>query len=319
MEKKNLCCTPLGKMESYRNSKRSRRADEQTGSRPDKSSKRFAPKVGRPPAASGLPMRRAGMTSAPNQDLTGRVAIVTGASRGMGRAAAIALAQRGANVLGTARDDDLLETLSRTSGITPLPLSLSQPGACDVIAESAHALGPATILVHAAGRGGYLDRPIFDQGLDDWRETMAVNLDSAFELSRLVARDIRHAGWGRIVLISSTAGEVGAPSMAPYCASKHGVIGLMRSVAQDIAPFGGTCNAVLPSWVRTDMAERDAESEAERRGMSARDVWAEREAANPAGRIVSVQEITDVISFLAGPASSGVNGQAITVSLGSLW
>ncbi len=259
------------------------------------------------------------MTPAPTQDLAGHVAIVTGASRGMGRAAAIALAERGAKVLATARDGELLEGLAGEADVTPLALSLGEPGGCAKIAEAATALGQATILVHAAGRGGYLDKPIFDQGFAEWRETMAVNLDSAFELSQLVARNIRDIGWGRIVLISSTAGELGAPSMAPYCASKHGVIGLMRSVAQDIAPFGGTCNAVLPSWVRTEMAERDAELEASRRGMTAEAVWAEREAANPAGRIVSMTEITDVISFLATSASGGINGQAITVSLGSIW
>lgn len=259
------------------------------------------------------------MTGSVAHDLKGQVAIVTGASRGMGRAAAIALAERGAKVLAVARDRDSLAALSSMPGMTVLPRSLTESGACAEIARAVGNLGPATILVHAAGRGGYLDKPIFDQDIDGWRETMAVNLDSAFELSQLVARDIREVNWGRIVLISSTAGEIGAPSMAPYCASKHGLIGLMRSVAQDIAPFGGTCNAVLPSWVRTDMAERDAELEAGRRNMTAEAVWAEREAANPARRLVSLEEVTAVISFLAGPASSSLNGQAITVSLGSVW
>jgi NAD(P)-dependent dehydrogenase (short-subunit alcohol dehydrogenase family) len=122
-----------------------------------------------------------------------------------------------------------------------------------------------------------------------------------------------------MVMISSTAGEIGAPAMAPYCASKHGLIGLMRSVALDLAPHGGTCNAVLPSWVRTEMAERDAEAEAGRRGVSVEAVWAERDAANPRGKIVSLDEVTETIAFLASPAGSGINGQAITVSAGSLW
>jgi NAD(P)-dependent dehydrogenase (short-subunit alcohol dehydrogenase family) len=120
-------------------------------------------------------------------------------------------------------------------------------------------------------------------------------------------------------MISSTAGEVGAPAMSAYCASKHGVIGLMRSLAHDIAPHGGTCNAVLPSWVRTEMAEQDALKEAAQRGLSADAVWAERAQQNPAGRILDVQEVANVVSFLASAAASGVNGQAITVSIGSAW
>lgn len=251
--------------------------------------------------------------------LDGRVAIVTGASRGIGRAAAMELARLGATVLGVARDEAQLGELTREKGIRTLALSLSEPGAVDRAVDAARDTGPVSILVHAAGRGGYLDRPIFEQSVEGWRETFAVNLDAAFELSRLVARDIRDESWGRIVMISSTAGEIGAPAMAPYCASKHALIGLVRSVAQDIAPCGGTCNAVLPSWVRTEMAERDAAQEAGRRSMDVEAVWAERAAANPSGRLVTVEEVAATVAFLAGPAASGINGQAITVSAGSLW
>ena len=107
--------------------------------------------------------------------------------------------------------------------------------------------------------------------------------------------------------------------MGPYCASKHGVIGLMRSVAQDLALHGGTCNAILPGWVRTEMAERDAEREAAERGMNVEEVWAERAADNPAGRIVTPEEIADVTAYLCSDASAAVNAEAITVSLGAPW
>ncbi len=254
-----------------------------------------------------------------DMSLAGRVALVTGASSGMGRAAAVELARRGAKVLGVARDAKRLAELAEEAGVETLALSLGEPGACAKAVEAARAHGPVTILVHAAGRGGSLDKPIFDQPLGEWRETMAVNLDAAFELSQLVARDIRDQGWGRVVLIGSTAGEIGAPSMAPYCASKHGLNGLMRSLAHDLAPHGGTCNAVLPSWVRTMMAERDAEKQARRRSISVEEVWAERAAENPRGRLVTLEEVTAVVAFLASPASSGLNGQAITISGGAIW
>jgi NAD(P)-dependent dehydrogenase (short-subunit alcohol dehydrogenase family) len=120
-------------------------------------------------------------------------------------------------------------------------------------------------------------------------------------------------------MVSSTAGQVGAPAMAPYCASKHGVIGLMRSVAHDVAPHGITCNAVLPGWVRTEMAELDAEQEAGQRGVDVDAVWAERAAASPAGRVLLPEEVAEVVAYLCSPASAAVNGEAITVSLGSPW
>ena len=223
-------------------------------------------------------------------------------------------------VLAVARNPEKLAELARTTpGIHPLAISIETPEACKVVAAAARGLGQATILVNSAGLGGYLDKPIFEHTSEAWRATMAVNLDAPFELSRHVAADIRQHGFGRIVMISSTAGEIGAPSMSAYCASKHGVNGLMRSIAHDIAPFGGTCNAVLPSWVRTVMTEHDTEQEARRRSMTVEAVWAERAAANPAGRIVTPEEVAATVQFLCSKASSGINGQAITVSIGSVW
>jgi NAD(P)-dependent dehydrogenase (short-subunit alcohol dehydrogenase family) len=249
-----------------------------------------------------------------------RVAIVTGASSGIGRASAIALAGDGATVLAVARGAEKLETLAReVAGIVPLAQSIETAEGCAAVVETARRLGPPLILVNNAGLGGHLDKPIFEHRLDDWRTMMAVNLDAPFELMRLVSHDIRNAGFGRIVTISSTAGEVGAPSMSAYCASKHGVIGLTRAVAHDIAPYGATANAVLPSWVRTEMAERDAEREARERRMTVAAVWQEREKANPAGRIVTVEEVASLVSYLASARSSGINGQAITISIGAIW
>jgi NAD(P)-dependent dehydrogenase (short-subunit alcohol dehydrogenase family) len=249
-----------------------------------------------------------------------RVALVTGASRGIGRASTLRLARAGHRVLAVARSAELLEELAAEPGIEPLRASINTPEGCREVIEQAHArVGPVTILVNNAGRGGWHDRPIWEQDREGWRASMAVNLDAPFELTRGFVGDMIAAGWGRVVMISSTAGRLGAPSMSPYCASKHGVIGLMRSVAQDVAPHGVTCNAILPGWVRTEMAERDAEQEAERRGLSAEEVWAERAAANPAGRIATSEEIAEVVAYLTSDAAAAVNGEAVTVALGSPW
>ena len=110
---------------------------------------------------------------------------------------------------------------------------------------------------------------------------MDVNLDGPFHLTRLAARDMIEQRWGRIVMVSSTAGEVGAAATSAYCAAKHGLLGLMRAVAQDVAPFNVTCNAVCPGWVRTQMAEAHTEHEAKERGMTVEEIWAERAAEYP--------------------------------------
>jgi NAD(P)-dependent dehydrogenase (short-subunit alcohol dehydrogenase family) len=258
-------------------------------------------------------------TAGASSSLAGRVALVTGASNGIGWATAALLAERGARVLATARDADRLAVLERETGVTGFAVSLETAAGCVQAIDAARRLGPIAVLVNCAGRAGYLDRPIWEQTSEDWRATMAVNLDAPFELTRAAAHDMRALGWGRIVMVSSTAGQVGAPAMSAYCASKHGLIGLMRSVAQDVAKVGATCNAVLPGWVRTEMAERDAEQEAARRGTTAAAIWAERAAGYPTGRVLETAEIARVIAFLAGEEASGINGEAITVSHGSLW
>jgi NAD(P)-dependent dehydrogenase (short-subunit alcohol dehydrogenase family) len=124
--------------------------------------------------------------------------------------------------------------------------------------------------------------------------------------------------WGRIVVVSSTAGLAAeSPSDSAYTAGKHGVVGLVRAAALDLAPHGTTCNAVCPGWVRTEMAEASARAEAERRQISSDDVWAERAAGYAAGRVVEVDEITATILFLASPQASGISGEAIRVALGN--
>ena len=148
---------------------------------------------------------------------------------------------------------------------------------------------------------------------------MAINLDAPFLLSRACARQMREGGWGRIVMVSSTAGEIGAPSMSPYCASKHGVIGLMRSIAHDLGSFGGTCNAVLPGWVRTRMADVFVQGEADERGVSLEEMWRAHDGEYPRGRVVEPEEVARTIAWLASEEASGVNGEAVTVALGGLW
>jgi NAD(P)-dependent dehydrogenase (short-subunit alcohol dehydrogenase family) len=248
--------------------------------------------------------------------VTARVALVTGAGRGIGRATALALAEDGALVLGVSRTESELASL----GLDYVPESVATAEGCErVVAEAQSRLGPVEILVANAGVGSGHERPIWEQHPAVWRETMSVNLDAPFHLMRLVVPDMKERRFGRLIVVSSTAGEVGGPAMSAYCASKAGVLGLVRAVAQDVAPFGITCNAVLPGWVRTAMAERSAELAAERRAITVDEVWAERAAEYPGGRIPTTEEVAETIAFLASEKSSGVSGESITVALGGIW
>jgi NAD(P)-dependent dehydrogenase (short-subunit alcohol dehydrogenase family) len=230
------------------------------------------------------------------------------------------LAAEGKRVMAVGRDEERLASLTRQQPMETLAVDLASAGGCaHVVAETRRRLGPITILINNAGRGGVHDRAIWEQDPNEWELTLAVNLTAPFELTRLAVADMRDAEWGRIVMVSSTAGVVGAPALGAYSASKHGLIGLARSVAQDVASYGVTCNAVLPGWVRSQQADADAEREAQLRGITTEQVWRERAASYPAGRIVEAEEVASVITFLVSEQASGVNGETITVALGSSW
>jgi NAD(P)-dependent dehydrogenase (short-subunit alcohol dehydrogenase family) len=246
----------------------------------------------------------------------GRVALVTGAGRGIGKVAAELLAARGARVMAVSRSEEELAAL----GLDYVTADLGDPAGCArAVDATAERLGPIAILVCNHGIGSAQERVIWEQDPELWDATMRINLDGPFHLSRLVTRGMIERGYGRLVYTSSTAGQLAEPASAAYNSSKHGLLGLMRSVAQDAGPFNVTSNAVLPGWVRTDMAKRSAEAEAMRRGISVDAVWAERDQLYPPGRVVTPLEVAEVIAFLASEESSGVNGEAITVALGAPW
>ena len=245
----------------------------------------------------------------------GRVALVTGAGRGIGRETAVLLSARGAKVMAVARSEDELSSLGLEYTVADLGTA---KGCSHVVEETRKRLGSIEILVCNHGIGSAHERVIWEQNPDNWNETIRINLDGPFHLSRLVTAGMVERGYGRVVYTSSTAGQVAEFAGAAYNSSKHGLLGLMRSVAQDGGAHGITSNAVLPGWVRTEMAENSAATEANARGITTRDIWAERESLYSPNRVVTPQEVAEVIAFLASEESSGVSGQAITVALGGV-
>ena len=194
----------------------------------------------------------------------------------------------------------------------------SPDGCAQAVAETEQRLGPIEILVCNHGIGSANERVVWEQEAEVWNETMRVNLEGPLHLSRLVLQGMMERRHGRLVFTASTAGLVAEHAGSAYTSSKHALLGLMRSVAQDAGPYGITSNAVLPGWVRTEMAERSARREATDRGVTTDQVWKQREALYPAGRVATPQEVAEMIAFLAPEESSGVNGEAIRVALGSL-
>ncbi len=237
------------------------------------------------------------------------VILVTGASTGIGLATARILRAAGCDVVGISR--------SGREGTEVADLSTEE--GCRTAVALARRRGPIRALVLNAATGSAQDGPIAGLTTTDWRETMAINLDSPFITIREAWDDLAAAGDGRIVLISSTSATVGGSGMTAYSASKAGILGMMRVVAQDGAPFGITCNAVLPGWVRTEMSERSAAAESLRTGQPVAAIWAERAAGYAAGRIVDADEVGHAIAFLTSPASSGVSGEELRVALGGVW
>jgi NAD(P)-dependent dehydrogenase (short-subunit alcohol dehydrogenase family) len=248
--------------------------------------------------------------------MSGRIALVTGGGRGIGRQAALLLATAGLRVMVTSRSESEL----KSAGLDYVVADLGTPDGCAfAVSETERRLGPVDVLVVNHGIGSAHEKLVWEQDPAVWRETMRVNLDGPFELARLTVGGMCRRGYGRLVFTSSTAGEKAERSGSAYSASKHGLIGLARAVAQDAGPFGVTSNAVLPGWVRTAMAERSAKSESERRGISVEDVWRERAAIYPQNRVLEPREVAEVIAFLCSDAAGGVNGEAITVALGGMW
>jgi NAD(P)-dependent dehydrogenase (short-subunit alcohol dehydrogenase family) len=243
-----------------------------------------------------------------------RIALVTGAGRGIGRAAADLLASRGARVMAVSRSESELASTGHAVA------DLGAPEGCAlVVAETERRLGPIDILVCNHGIGSAHERLIWEQDPNVWRETLRINLDGPFYLSHAVLRGMVERGYGRLVYTSSTAGLVAEYAGSAYTAAKHGLIGLMRAVAQDAGAHGITSNAVLPGWVRTEMAERSARAEAEQHGITPEQVWEKRAALYPPGRVATPQEVAELIAFFASEESSGVSGEAVRVALGSVW
>ena len=246
-----------------------------------------------------------------------QVALVTGASRGIGEAIARELAAAGYLVACTARNAAAIEKLANDIGGLAVPFDLMDAEAtADGLARIEAELGPIDILVNNAG---IAESAPVDKVTDDaWNRIMEINLTAGFRLTRACVPGMIERGWGRIIFIASNAGLRGYAYTAAYCASKHAVIGLTRSLSEELARNGITVNAICPGFVETDMA-RDAIDRIEE--TTSRDQAGARKALermNPQNRLIQVDEVAHLTLSLIADGARGINGQAIAVDGGQV-
>ena len=240
--------------------------------------------------------------------MTRRV-LVTGGGSGIGRAVARSFAAAGDGVTVVGRR---LEALEETAEGFAMDCRTA-----DVTDEAAvQALFDAPYDVVIANAGGGVAGKLKGVSLADWNATLAVNMTGTFLLFREALRGM--APGGRMIAMASTASLKGGAGIPAYAAAKHGVLGLVRSVALDVAGKGITCNAVCPGFVDTDLAEAAVTAVSERFGLSREAALAEVVSDNPMGRLISTDEVVAAVMFLASPGASMVNGHALAVSGGEI-
>jgi 3-oxoacyl-[acyl-carrier protein] reductase len=231
--------------------------------------------------------------------LEGRVALVTGASRGIGRAIALELKKQGAEVIGTSTTEKGADEISKL-GLMGKTLDVKDDAQCDALVES---IGNVAVLVNNAG----ITRDMLALRMKDadWDEVMQTNLRAVFRLSRAVMRAMMKARWGRIINITSVVGAAGNPGQANYAAAKAGVVGMTKSLAAEIGSRNITVNCVAPGFIDTDMTR--ALSEEQRKALLGH---------IPLGRLGTPEDVAAAVAYLASPSAGYITGAVLHVNGG---
>lgn len=246
--------------------------------------------------------------------LNDKVALVTGGGRGIGRAIALLFAQHGARVAVAARTREQVESVAEEIGNNAIAL------VCDVSSSESVARMFADIrpdiLVNNAG---IAESATFVNTSDElWHRHLAINLSGTFYCTRAALPPMLERKWGRVINIASIAGKTGAPYVAAYTASKHGVLGLTRSLALEVAASGVTVNAICPGYVDTEMVSRGVETITAKTGRSAEEALGALKKMSPQNRLVTAEEVAALALLLASEEGRGINGQGINIDGGTV-
>ena len=253
--------------------------------------------------------------------LAGLHAVITGGGSGIGAATAEALAQAGARITLMGRDAERLHTqrakLAAFADVDCVTVDVAREASVDTaFAEAAKRFGAVDILVNNAGQAQAAPFVKTDAAL--WQRLLDVNLTGAFYCTKAVLPAMVEKASGRIVNVASTAGQIGYPYVAAYCAAKHGVIGLTRALALEVATKGITVNAVCPGYTETELLDSALAQVVNKTGRHIDDARAALQSLNPQQRFVRPEEVAQAVVWLASPASSSVTGQSISISGGEV-
>ncbi|MBY0567180.1 MAG: SDR family oxidoreductase [Hyphomonadaceae bacterium] len=249
--------------------------------------------------------------------LSGKHAFITGGGTGIGLAAARVLAEQGVRLTLAARNFERVEEAASTLDANAVSVDVSDEASVEAAIDAARSrFGGIDILINNAGITP--SAPLHKTSLAMWNEVLAINLTGAFLCTRAALPDMIERKGGRVVNVASIAGLMGDMYISAYCASKHGMIGMTRALAKEVARHGITANAVCPGYVETDIVTRAAENIAAKTKLNEDEARASLYAGNPQGRLIQPEEVASMIGWLCSDGAAATNGAALPISGGQI-